>query len=398
MINYSTIPSPCYVLDEQALRQNLEIIRSVKEQAQVEIILAFKAFALWRVFPVFHEYGFCLSTASSLSEARLAVEKMQSKAHTYAPVYSDSEFAQIADCSSHITFNSLSQFERFYPATQSEFHKISCGLRINPEVSVVDTDLYNPASKGSRLGIIAANLPEKLPQNIEGLHFHALCESSSYDLEKVLSAVETKFGKYFSQIRWLNMGGGHLMTRKDYDRQHLIAILKNFKARYPHLQIILEPGAAFVWQTGVLAATVEDIVENYGIRTAILNVSFACNMPDCLEMPYQPEVLYAKKQQSTNTDYGNNFVFATKNSDNSQFVYRLGGNSCLSGDFIGDWTFERPLATGDKIIFADMIHYTTVKTTMFNGVSHPAIGIWTAKDEFQFLRQFEYSDYRDRMC
>lgn len=375
-MDYSSIPSPCFVLDEKAFRKNLELIRSVKDQAGVEIILAFKAFALWPVFPIVKEY-IQYSTASSLSEARLAFEEMGNRAHTYAPAYSEEEFPEIMRLSSHITFNSLSQFEKFYPFTKNK--NISCGLRINPEYSEVGTDLYNPCMPGSRLGITADLLDDRLPAGVEGLHFHTLCESSSYDLEKTLQVVEQKFGKYFSQIRWLNMGGGHLMTRSDYDVPHLIALLKSFKVKYPHLQIILEPGSAFAWQTGVLVATVLDIVENHGIKTAMLDVSFACHMPDCLEMPYKPTITGA-------TD-----VIPDKPT------YRMGGNSCLSGDFFGSWSFEKELKVGDRIIFEDMIHYTIVKTTMFNGITHPSIGLLTKENKIQLLRKFGYDDYKSRM-
>jgi len=375
-MDYSKIPSPCYVLDEVAFRKNLELIKSVKEQAGVEIILAFKAFAMWSVFPIVREY-IPFTTASSLAEARLAFEEMGSPAHTYSPAYTDKEFPAIMNCSSHITFNSLAQFERFYPQTQ--FNNISCGLRINPEFSDVETDLYNPCAPGSRLGIVADLLGDKLPEGVEGLHFHTLCESSSYDLEKTLNVVVEKFGKYFPQIRWLNMGGGHLMTREGYNTDHLISLLKSFKAKYPHLQLILEPGSAFAWRTGVLVSSVIDIVENKGIKTAMLDVSFACHMPDCLEMPYKPSIMGA-------TD-----VIPDKPT------YRMGGNSCLSGDFMGDWSFDKELKPGDRIVFDDMIHYTMVKTTMFNGVSHPSIGIWTVGNEFRLIREFGYEDYKSRM-
>jgi len=376
MMDFSKIPSPCYVLDEAALRRNLALIKSVKDKAGIEIILAFKAFAMWNVFPIISEYITC-STASSLAEARLALEEMGSKAHTYGPAYTDKEFPEIMKCSSHITFNSLAQFERFYPQTQS--NSISCGLRINPEYSDVETDLYNPCAPGSRLGIVADLLGDTLPVGVEGLHFHTLCESSSYDLEKTLNVVEEKFGKYFPQIRWLNMGGGHLMTRSGYDTDHLISLMKSFKAKYPHLEIILEPGSAFVWQTGVLVSTVIDIVQNRGIKTAMLDVSFACHMPDCLEMPYKPSVTGAV------------------DSAQGKPSYRLGGNSCLSGDYIGDWSFDQELKIGDRIVFEDMIHYTMVKTTMFNGVSHPSIGIWTNENIFRLIREFGYEDYKNRM-
>ncbi len=375
-MNYNKIPSPCYVLDEVAFRRNLELIRSVKERAGVEIILAFKAFAMWSVFPIVREY-IPYSTASSLAEARLAFEEMGSPAHTYGPAYTDKEFPEIMKCSSHITFNSLQQFGRFYPQTRN--NNISCGLRINPEFSDVETDLYNPCAPGSRLGIVSELLGDKLPEGVEGLHFHTLCESTSYDLEKTLSVVESKFGKFFEQLKWLNMGGGHLMTREGYDVEHLINLLRSFKSKYPHLQIILEPGSAFAWRTGVLVSSVVDIVENKGIKTAMLDVSFACHMPDCLEMPYKPSIVGATDR------------FTGKPT------YRMGGNSCLSGDFYGDWSFENELKIGDKIVFEDMIHYTMVKTTMFNGVSHPGIGIWTKESEFKMLREFGYEDFKNRM-
>jgi len=389
-MDYLKIPSPAYVIDEKLLRRNLELLSSVQSHTKVEIIMAFKAFATWGVFPIIREY-FEHTTASSYNEAMLANEMMRSPAHTYAPIYTDDEFELIANMSSHLTFNSLRQYEKFESRIRDNHWKISCGLRINPEVSVVETDLYNPAVPGSRLGIIAENMPEKLPNLIEGLHFHVLCESSSYDLEKVLTAVEQKFGKYFSQIKWLNMGGGHLITSKDYDVEHLISLLQGFKAKYPHLQIILEPGAAFVWQAGVLVSTVEDIVENHGIKTAMLDVSFACHMPDCLEMPYQPEIEGAQivKKQTQNKDQNNNFK--------SKYIYRMGGDSCLSGDYVGDWAFNKPLVPGDKIVFKDMLHYTMVKTTMFNGVHHPSIGIWTQNDNYHILKTFHFEDYFSKL-
>ncbi|PIF01626.1 MAG: carboxynorspermidine decarboxylase [Paludibacter sp.] len=279
--------------------------------------------------------------------------------------------------SSHITFNSISQFNRFYEQTKKQ--RVSCGLRINPEFSEVSTDLYNPCSKGSRLGVVVEKIPNQLPNGIEGLHFHTLCESNSYDLEATLKVVEKKFGHLFNQIKWLNMGGGHLMTHKDYNREHLIEVLKLFKSKYPHLHIILEPGSAFAWQTGFLVSTVLDIVENGGIKTAMLDVSFACHMPDCLEMPYRPTIRGAYEPT------------------NGKPTYRMGGNSCLSGDFIGDWSFDKELQVGDNIIFEDMLHYTTVKTTMFNGVTHPSIALLTAENELKLLRNFEYEDYKSRM-
>lgn len=374
--NYDEVPSPCYVIEETLLRKNLEIIKSVKEQTGVEIIMAFKAFALWKTFPIIREY-IPFSTASSLSEARLAFEEMGSKAHTYAPVYTEQDFPTIAACSSHITFNSLAQYAKFGQRTREQ--NISCGLRINPEFSLVETDLYNPCAPGSRLGIIAKELADELPIGIEGLHFHTLCESDSYDLEKTLEAVEKRFGHFLPQLKWLNMGGGHLITKAEYDREHLIQLLTNFKLKYPNLQLILEPGSAFTWRTGVLVSTIQDIVVNHGIKTAMLDVSFACHMPDCLEMPYKPAI-----------------VGATNESPNKP-TYRMGGNSCLSGDYSGNWSFDYELKVGERIVFEDMIHYTTVKSTLFNGVSHPSIAIRHMDGSIELLREFGYEDYKSRM-
>ena len=362
MIN--KVPSPCYVMEEALLRRNLELISRVAKESGVEIILAFKAFALWKSFPIFREYIKSV-TASSIHEARLAFEEFGSRAHAFSPAYTDSEFGEMMRCCSHISFNSLSQYERFYERTLSAEHQISCGIRINPEYSEIETELYNPCAPGSRFGVTADLLPEELPAGIEGFHCHCHCESSSYALENTLVHIEEKFGKWLPKIKWLNLGGGHLMTRKDYDVEHLIGLLKGLRSRYPNLEIILEPGSAFAWQTGSLVSEVVDIVESRGIRTAILNVSFTCHMPDCLEMPYQPVVRGAESLEAD----------AVKGAPFSENIYRLGGNSCLSGDYMGSWKFDTPLKIGDKVVFEDMIHYTTVKTNMFNGISHPSIAL-----------------------
>ena len=380
MIDISKIPSPCYVMEEGLMRKNLQLIKSVKDRAGVEIILAFKAFAAWKSFPIIREY-INHSTASSVAEAQLAFEEMGNLAHTYAPAFTDEDFPIFLKYSSHITFNSISQYNRYYPQVEKSETEIKCGLRVNPEFSVVDTDLYNPSTPGSRLGITSPLLGDTLPDGITGLHMHNLCENDSYDLEKTLVVLEKKFGHLFNQIEWLNLGGGHLMTHKDYDIEHLIVILKELKERYPHLRIIMEPGSAFVWETGVLVATVADIVESGGIKTAMLNVSFACHMPDCLEMPYKPRIRGAYHEPVEGKP-----------------TYRMGGNSCLSGDYMGDWSFDSPLGIGDKIVFEDMNHYTTVKSTMFNGVSHPSIGLWRKEGVFELFRKFGYEDYKKRMC
>ena len=378
-IDFSQFPSPCYIMDEALLRRNLTLIRDVAQRADVEIILAFKSFAMWRSFPIFREYVEH-STASSLYEARLALEEFGSRAHTYSPAYTEADFPEIMRCSSHITFNSLSQFERFYPQVEGSGEAISCGLRVNPEYSEVETELYNPCAPGTRFGVVADQLPDQLPHGIEGFHCHCHCESSSFELERTLTHLEARFARWFPQIKWLNLGGGHLMTRKDYDVNHLVTLMQGLHQRYPHLRIILEPGSAFTWQTGVLASEVVDVVENRGIRTAILNVSFTCHMPDCLEMPYQPVVRGARMDGE------------------GPYVYRLGGNSCLSGDYMGLWSFDHPLQVGNRVVFEDMIHYTTVKTNMFNGIHHPAIAMWGMDGKAHLFKEFSYLDYRDRMC
>jgi carboxynorspermidine decarboxylase len=377
-INYSQIPSPCFVIEEERFRRNLALIKHVSEESGAEIILAFKGFAMWGVFPILKEYVKGAS-ASSPDEARLCFEEIGVPAHTYSPVYKEADFESILKYSSHVTFNSMAQFHK-YSAILTHYHrKISAGLRINPEYSEIGHDIYNPCSPGSRLGITADDLmKEEIPDGIEGLHFHVLFESDSYALEKVLDIVELKFSKYFHKLKWINMGGGHLMTRKGYDTGHLVKILNRFRER-SGLHIILEPGSAYAWETGELVSTVEDIVENKGIRTAILDVSFTAHMPDCLEMPYKPKIIGA-----TDPIPG-------------KPTYRLGGNSCLSGDFMGEWSFGSELKPGDRIIFLDMIHYTMVKTTTFNGVRLPSIGIWTRENKFRLIKEFGYSDYKNRL-
>lgn len=377
-MDIQTIPSPCYVIEESLLRRNLTLIKDVKERAGIEIIMALKAFAMWKVFPIVREY-IPYATASSVYEARLVYEELGTPAHTYSPAYTEADFPHLLKCSSHITFNSLSQFERFYPMVFADGRRISCGLRINPEYSDVATDLYNPCAPGSRMGITSDKLPDQLPEGVEGLHFHTLCESSAQYLANTLQAVERRFGRWLSQVRWLNMGGGHLMTRKGYDIDFLLRLLNEFKAKYPHLQIIMEPGSAFFWQTGFLRTTVVDLVENNGVETAVIDASFTCHMPDCLEMPYKPAIRHA-------TD-----------AAPGKPTYRIGGCSCLSGDFMGDWSFDRPLHIGDPLIFEDMIHYTTVKTTMFNGIQHPSLAILREDGTLNMLRTFTYEDYKSRM-
>ncbi len=377
-MNYSKIPSPAFVLDEKLLRKNLELIDGVQKKAGIKIILAFKGFAMWSSFPLVRQYlnG---ATASSLNEARLCFEEMKTHAHVYSPVYFENEFEELMKYSSHIVFNSINQFRKFYSKTLEANHPISCGLRVNPEYSDVETDLYNPSAAGSRLGVGSSEFPENLPEGIEGIHFHVLCESDSYSLERVLANLEAKFGKYLHQVKWVNMGGGHLMTRKGYDHEHLIHLLQDFRKKY-NVKVILEPGSAIAWDTGVLVSTVMDIVKHKGVKTAILDVSFTAHMPDTLEMPYRPRILGAKEPDK-----------------DSIHLYRLGGVSCLAGDYMETYDFDHELQIGEKIIFFDMIHYTMVKTTMFNGVNHPAIAIWTEDNKLNIVRKFTYADFKSRL-
>ena len=373
--------TPYYMIEEQKLRRNLALISEVARRTDSEWILAFKAFALWKTFPIFREY-ITSTTASSLSEARLAFEEFGSKAHTFSPAYKDDEIDEIIRYSSHLTFNSLSQYERYHELTA----KCSLGLRINPEYSEVGTLLYNPCVPGTRFGVSADKLPDQLPEDISGLHCHCHCESGSDVFERTLQHIEQKFSYWFSQIEWINFGGGHLVTRADYDIERLVRVMQGFHERYPHLKVIFEPGSAFAWQTGPLVSSVVDIVEDKGIRTAILDVSFTCHMPDCLEMPYHPDVRGAEHIESQQSI-----------ANIQEPIYRLGGNSCLAGDFMGYWRFPKELQVGDEVIFEDMIHYTTVKTNTFNGITHPSLCMLHADGQLELLRRFTYEDYRNRM-
>jgi carboxynorspermidine decarboxylase len=378
-MDYNKIPSPCFVLDEKALLRNLELMQRVRKESGVQIIVAFKGFAMWSSFNLVRDYldG---ATASSANEARLGFEEMKSKAHTYAAVYFPEDFKKVMKYSSHITFNSLNQFQLYYPSVKNyQKHKISCGIRINPEYSVVENDLYNPAKPGQRLGIDIKQLGKTLPEGVEGFHIHCLCESSAKDTEGLIKAVEKKVGHYLSQLKWINFGGGHLMTKEGYDVDYLIKVLTAFKKRHPHLEVVLEPGSAVGWNTGVLVSKVLDIVDNHNTKTLMVDVSFTAHMPDTLEMPYRPRVVGAtdpKKGKPT---------------------YRIGGTSCLSGDFMEAYSFDKEVQIGDTIVFEDMMHYTMVKTTMFNGIPHPSIGIWHEDDKFEMVRKFKFKDYKNRL-
>lgn len=378
---YQQVHAPAFLIDQARLERNLQIIDSVQQASGVKVILALKGFANWPLFPLVHQYLHG-ATASSLYEARLIQEEMGCKAHTYAPAYVEDDFSEILKISSHISFNSLHQLEKYTEVIKATAQPPSIGLRVNPEFSVVETDLYNPAVPGSRLGVPAGQLPSTLPALVEGLHVHTLCESSAQDTGELLLAIEEKLGVYLPQLKWLNLGGGHLMTRQGYNLPHLIAVLQAFKARHPHLEVILEPGSAIAWETGELVSTVLDVVDYGGVQTAMLDVSFTAHMPDTLEMPYRPVILGANK------------------SGAGEYVYRMGGASCLAGDYMEAYGFDHPLHAGDRIVFWDMIHYTMVKTTMFNGVQHPSIYLVDSREAGiapRLLRQFTYEDFKSRL-
>jgi carboxynorspermidine decarboxylase len=382
-IDYTDIPSPCFVLDESLLRKNLELIDSVQKAAGCNIILALKGFSMYSVFPIVKEYlrG---ATASSLNEIRLINDYMGKKAHTYMPAYLDAEFEDVMNRSSHLTFNSLGQWERFRERV-SEFKNVnsvdslSCGIRVNPQYSEVETDMYNPCVPGSRLGVTRDKLPDTLPEGIDGIHFHTLCENDSFTLERTLSALENRFSDLLHQAKWLNMGGGHLMTRDGYDTDKLVELVVRIREKY-NVEVILEPGSAIAWRTGELVCQVLDVMDSQGIQVAILDTSFAAHMPDTLEMPYKPMIRGAAQEPVAGMP-----------------TYRMGGMTCLAGDFIGDYSFSDSLQIGDRIVFEDMIHYTMVKTTTFNGVNLPSIGLWQADKTFRLIRSFGYDSFKDRL-
>lgn len=368
------IPSPCYVLDEKLLRKNLELMQKVQEQSGADIILALKGYAMWSAFPLIRQYlKGC--TASSVWEAKLAAEEFSREVHAYAPAYKQEDIDELLPLVNHLSFNSVSQWHKYREQTADA--GVSVGLRINPEHQEAETELYDPSAPGSRLGIRASELKQQDLTGVEGLHVHNLCECDSFALERTLEAVETRFGEQLKQMKWLNLGGGHLMTRQGYDVDHLIKQLKRLRETYD-LQVILEPGSAVAWQTGPLVCEVVDIVENQG-QIALLDISATAHMPDVLEMPYRPVITGAGLPAE------------------KAFSYRLGGNSCLAGDVIGEYSFDQPLAVGDRLVFEDMMHYTMVKTSFFNGVQHPAIGILRENGQFDCVRQFSYEDFRNRL-
>jgi carboxynorspermidine decarboxylase len=366
-------PNPAYVLDERKFIQNLECLNSIQKLSGASVLCALKGFAMWSTFPTIKNY-LAGGTASSLHEVKLCFEEMGVKAHSCFVVYLEEEFQEVLKMSSHITFNSLNQYNKFKKYIRS-YPEVKFALRVNPKCPVVETAKYNPCMLGSRFGISVEDLPDTLPEGITGIHFHALCESSATDLEKILDTLEAQIGNLFHQCSWVNMGGGHHITRQDYDKELLVMLLNNFNQNYK-VKIFLEPGEAVGWKTGVLLSKVEDVVESDGIKTALLNVSFSAHMPDCLEMPYKPIVIGEKQEGKE---------------------YTLGGNSCMSGDFVSGFHFENEIEPGDDIIFEDMMHYTFVKSSTFNGVALPAIATVKVTGELIVQKEFGYNDFKSRL-
>ncbi|WP_419768996.1 carboxynorspermidine decarboxylase [Arcobacter sp.] len=372
--SFEDLPSPCFVCEEELLKKNLELLKKIQDEASVKILLALKGFSLYSTFDLCKEYlhGCC---ASGLHEALLASKEFGREVHTYSPAFKEEEVDEIVSLSNHIVFNSIAQLKKF---ENKAIGRTSIGLRLNPEYSSVEVDLYNPCGAFSRLGITKKNFDKDAIFNVDGLHFHALCEQNVDALEGALKSFEEKFGEFLPKMKWVNFGGGHHITRADYDINGLVTLLKEFKIRYPHLEVYLEPGEAVGWKTGYLTATVLDIVNN-GMDIAILDTSAEAHMPDTLAMPYRADIRNSAE------------------SGLKAHTYRLGGNTCLAGDIIGDYSFDEPLKVGDKIILEDMIHYTMVKTTTFNGIKLPSIAIKKAEDCYQIVKNFGYNEYKARL-
>lgn len=367
------IPTPCYVCEEALLEENLKRLAYVQDQTGAKVLLALKGFAFTPLFDMVGKYLHGC-TASGLHEAKLSHEYMGKETHTYSPAFKETEMEEILSISDHVVFNSFAQWEKFRARAKG---RVSCGLRVNPEVSASPADLYNPCGLYSRLGITRAQFrPEQL-EGIEGLHFHALCEQNVDALEAVLEGFEANFGEFIPQMRWINFGGGHHITREDYDVEGLIRVIRAFRARHNNIPVYLEPGEAVGWQTGPLVASVLDIVDN-GMSIAILDTSAEAHMPDTLAMPYRAQIRGAGE------------------AGEKAHTYRLGGNTCLAGDIMGDYSFDTPLHVGQKLIFEDMIHYTIVKNTTFNGIKLPDLGVLRKNGRFEVVREFGYEEYRRR--
>ncbi|HEX9078220.1 MAG TPA: carboxynorspermidine decarboxylase [Desulfuromonadaceae bacterium] len=370
-------PSPAYVVDLGRLRHNLAILDHVQERSGAKILLALKAFSMWSVFPIIREtlHGVC---ASSPWEARLGREEFGREVHSFSAAFKESDVAELLKLSNHLVFNSFNQLERFRPLWEKKKGRVSIGLRVNPEHTEGHTAIYDPCAPNSRLGIPRAEFEGRSLSGVEGLHFHTLCEQLFEPLERTARVFDEKFGRFLTDMKWLNLGGGHHITREGYDIDGLVELVKYFKGKYG-VEVYLEPGEAIAIGTGILVSEVLDVVRNQ-MEIAILDVSATCHMPDILEMPYRPAI-------TGGHDPGD-----------KPHTYRLGGPSCLAGDVIGDWSFAEPLAPGDRLCFEDMAHYTMVKTTMFNGIQHPAICTWEPNTgELRVVRRFGYEDFKARL-
>lgn len=370
------IPSPCYVIDEAKLIDNLEILKSVQDRTDCKILLAQKAFSNFAFYPLIGKY-IAGVTASGLFEAKLGFEEMGKESHVYAPAYTEYDMSELIKICDHIVFNSFNQWEKHKNTVKMSKRNIECGIRINPEYSEIETDIYNPCFNGSRMGVTLKNFEESKLDGISGLHFHTMCEQNSDTLERTIKVVDEKFGKYLKNMKWINFGGGHHITKNDYDIEKLVKCINFFKDKYG-IQVYLEPGEAVALNAGYLIASVLDIVEN-GMNIAILDASAACHMPDVLEMPYRPNIIGSGKPNE------------------KKYTYRFGGNTCLAGDIIGDYSFDTPLKINDKLIFCDMAIYTTVKNNTFNGIPLPSIGVLKQNGSFEVIKRFDYHDFKMRL-
>ncbi|ACL75487.1 carboxynorspermidine decarboxylase [Ruminiclostridium cellulolyticum] len=375
-IDIKSLPTPCYIVDERLLIKNLEILDSVQKRTGCKILLAQKGFSMHSVYPLVGKY-LAGVTSSSLFEAKLGYEKMGKEVHIYAPAYIEEEFDEIMKYSDHIVFNSFHQWNKYKDKVRTSTKKISFGIRINPEYSELEHPIYDPCYKFSRLGVTLPNFKPEGLDGIEGLHFHTMCEQNSDTLERTIKVVDEKFGRYIKDMKWLNFGGGHHITRPDYDMEALVRSINYFQDKYG-VSVYLEPGEAVALNTGYLVAKVLDIVENE-MNIAILDTSAACHMPDVIEMPYRPNIIGAGKP------------------DENPHTYRLGGHTCLAGDIIGDYSFVQNLKPGDRLVFCDMAHYTMVKNNTFNGVNLPAIALYNEKEGIRIIKQFGYEDFENRL-
>ena len=375
-IDISSLPTPSYIVDERLLIKNLEKLKSIIDKTGCRILLAQKGFSMFYFYPLIKKYlnG---TTASSLYEARLGFEEMGNETHIFNPSYREDEIDEILSMVDHIVFNSFNQWSKYKNIVKSHERDISCGLRVNPEYSSVETEIYNPTGKFSRFGVTRVNFKEDELDGIDGLHFHALCEQNSDALEATLVAFEEKFGQYLHGMKWVNFGGGHHITRDDYDVEKLINCINHIKNKY-NVEVYLEPGEAVALNTGFLVTEVLDTIYNE-MDILLVDTSAACHMPDVIEMPYRP------------------FIINSGIPNEKAYTYKLGGPTCLAGDVIGDYSFDNPINIGDKLIFTDMAHYSMVKNNTFNGINLPAIAVYTEKDGVNVIRSFKYEDFRNRL-